>query len=69
MELHLDLGYLFREGYAALDWVNQRELKYLRKLMYIDYSKMEYGECKISNKKISEGKSLNTDCVVKSLKF
>ena len=37
--------------------------------MYVDYGKMEYGECKISNKKVIEGNALNTDCLVKSLKF
>ena len=69
MEPHADLGYLFRDGYAVLDWVNYRDIKYFRKLRYVDYGKMQYGECEINAKKLIAGEKLTSDCLVKSLDF
>lgn len=53
MEIHADLTYLFRNGYASIDWITSRYIKYLQRLRYVDYAKMEYGECPLDIKTFS----------------
>lgn len=45
MELHADLGYLYNKGFSYLEWTNHSNLKVYHKFLYVDYEKMNYGEC------------------------